>query len=88
MEQEVTQRLSRLESRVEQVELGMSNLKEGQDELALFMEDIDEHLDRVQEGIDANAKAVKILRQAQRDPTRTLAIILILSLLFFILLKR
>lgn len=87
MEHEVTQRLSRLESRVDLVEDSLSQLQQGQDELLVFMEDIEEHLDKVEEGIDANAKAVLLLRQAQRDPIRTLGLIAFASVLFFLLLR-
>ena len=87
MDQEVTQRLARLENRMGQVETGIVDIEEGQKELLEYMEDISSDLISIRGGVEANRQAFLVLRAAQRDPTRSLIWIALLAVCLFIILR-
>ena len=72
MEKEVTQRLARLETRLNHVETSVVDIADGQSELFEYMEDISSDLTSIRGSVEANRQAFLLLRAAQRDPTKSL----------------
>lgn len=87
MDQEVTQRLARLENRMGHVESSVVDIADGQTELLEFMEEMESDLSTIRGGVEANRQAFLVLRAAQRDPTRSLVWIVLLAFSLYIVIR-
>jgi archaellum component FlaC len=84
---QVTQRLQHLEKRLGQVENGQQQLGDTQNELTQYLEDLENQIDHVRSGVDANARALVILQTAQRDPIKTFATIACVSFILYLFVR-